>query len=310
MTDKRPLIIIAGPTASNKTATGVNLAKILGGEIISADSMQIYRGMDIGTAKPTMAERQDITHHLMDVAEPDQNYSVYDFAKEARAAIDDISNRGKWPILVGGTGFYINALIKSNEFTEMETDNDYREELWDIARKEGPMVLYERLMAVDPGSEVIHPNNVKRVIRALEYFRLTGEPISSHNKRERGRGLCYDCHSFVLHMDRDMLYQRIEARVDKMMDQGLLDEARYFYERFDRGLPSMQGIGYKELFEHFDGRVSLPEAVDHIKLNSRHLAKRQFTWFRRQLEGIWLDVGALTETDLVKACLGSIKGGD
>lgn len=291
MPDKKKLIIIAGPTAAGKTKTSILLAKKINGEIISADSMQVYRYMDIGSAKVLPEETQGVPHHLIDVLEPTEEFNVVRFQMMAKAAMADIHARGRIPILVGGTGFYIQSILYDIDFTENEADTAYRHELEQLAGEQGNEALYRMLMKADPkAAETLHPNNVKRVIRALEYHRLTGEKISKHNQEQRQKTSPYEAYYFVLTMDRAVLYQRIDLRVDQMLEQGLVEEVRKLKEM---GLTendiSMQGLGYKEILAYLDGRMTLEEAVYVIKRDTRHFAKRQLTWFRREPEAIWID---------------------
>ncbi len=295
MANKRPLLILAGPTAVGKTSVSVELAKELNGECISADSVQVYRGLDIGSAKVTEAERQGIPHHLIDVIDPAVNYDVSLFQKMAAEAIEKVYAKDKLPILVGGTGFYIQALLYGIDFSEEpdERQQEIRQQLEREAAEEGgPDRLYARLQAVDPAStEKIHAHNVRRVIRALEYHTLHGRPISRHNEEERQRPPVYDAAFFVLTDDREKLYARIDSRVDSMMSAGLLEEVKWLR---DLGLSpdhtSMQGIGYKEMLQYLNGECSLPEAAEAIKKHSRNYAKRQLTWFRREAAAEWIDI--------------------
>ena len=288
---KRPLIILTGPTAVGKTAASIGLAKAVGGEIISADSMQVYRQMDIGSAKITKEEMQGIPHYLVDVLDPEEAFNVVRFQELAKEAMEEIFRNRHIPIVVGGTGFYIQALLYDIDFTENDSDLSFREELEKKAREEGAESLHALLEKADPQAAAqIHPHNVKRVIRALEFNRKTGQKISEHNERERQKESPYNFAYFVLTDDRKALYERIDRRVDKMMEQGLLEEVRRLK---DRGLPgdsvSMQGLGYKELFAYLEGEYSLEEAVRIIKRDTRHFAKRQLTWFRRERDVVWID---------------------
>lgn len=288
---KRPLIILTGPTAVGKTAASIGLAKAVGGEIISADSMQVYRQMDIGSAKITKDEMQGIPHYLVDVLEPEEAFNVVRFQELAKEAMEEIFRNGHIPIVVGGTGFYIQALLYDIDFTENDSDLSFREELEKKAGEEGAESLHALLEKADPQAAAqIHPHNVKRVIRALEFNRKTGQKISEHNERERQKESPYTFAYFVLTDDRKALYERIDRRVDKMMEQGLLEEVRRLK---DRGLPrdsvSMQGLGYKELFAYMEGEYPLEEAVRIIKRDTRHFAKRQLTWFRRERDVVWID---------------------
>ena len=289
--EKPMLIVVAGPTASGKSAAAVELARMIDGEIISADSMQVYRYMDIGSAKITKEEMMGIPHYLIDVADPTEDYDVVRYAREAKAALSDIILRGKVPILCGGTGFYIQAVTRDIDFSETGSLPEYREELAAYAAQHGNAALHERLRDIDPVSyETIHPNNLKRVIRALEYYKETGMTISAHNEAERQRETPYDLHFFVLNDDRAVLYDRIDKRVDFMMAEGLYDEVMYLRQMgLTRDMVSMQGLGYKEMLDCMDGKYDLDEAVRILKRDSRHYAKRQITWFKRERNTIWID---------------------
>ena len=288
---KKPLIVIAGPTACGKTDLSINLAEKIGGEIISGDSMQVYKLMDIGTAKPTAEETRGIPHFLIDELYPDEEYNVMIFQKKAKEYMKGIYDRGHIPIIVGGTGFYINALVYDNDFTEEESSS-IRDELYRIAETEGKENLHDMLADIDVEyAKSIHPNNVKRVARAIEYYRLTGEKMSEHNKSAKEKESPYNTAFFVLNMDRQKLYERIDMRVDIMMENGLENEVRKLIDMgYSPELVSMQGLGYKEFIPYFNGEISLEKAVDDIKKYTRHFAKRQLTWFRRQTEGIWIDM--------------------
>lgn len=288
---KQPLIVLAGPTAVGKTKASIGLAKAVGGEIISADSMQVYKYMDIGSAKIRPSEMDGVPHHLVDVLEPDEEFHVVRFQQMAKEAMGQIYSRGHVPILTGGTGFYIQALLYDVDFTENKSDPGYRKELEIFAREHGAERLHERLRAVDPrAASEIHANNVKRVIRAMEYHHLTGECISAHNERQRGKSSPYDFRYFVLTDERARLYERIDKRVDQMMEEGLLKEVNWLKERgYSRSLVSMQGLGYKELLAYLDGEITLKDAVYQIKRDTRHFAKRQLTWFKRERDVIWID---------------------
>ena len=287
----KPLIIITGPTGSGKSRLSVLLAHRIGGSVVSADSMQIYRGMDIGTAKVTPEETDGIPHYLIDIMDPEESYDVTRFKAEAKKAIEDIYSKGRIPIICGGTGFYIQALLYDIEFDEEGSDPSVRKRLEDEYDSLGAEAMFERLRQADPAScEIIHPNNKKRIVRAMEFFETTKSPISEHNKTERARTAAYDHAFFALNMDRAILYEKIDKRVDEMMEAGLLEEAK---ELYDRGLPrentAMQAIGYKQLFSYFDGEIPLDEALRLIKRDSRHYAKRQFTWLGRERDVIWLE---------------------
>ena len=290
---KQPLIILTGPTASGKTALSVALAKRIGGEIISADSMQVYRHMDVGSAKVTKEEMDGIPHYLIDVLDPEEAFNVVVFQDMAKKAMKRIRENGHIPIVAGGTGFYIQALLYDIDFTENDGDMEYRHRLEALAEKEGPPVLHKMLMERDPESaEAIHENNVKRVIRALEFYKKTGTKISEHNEAERQKESPYNFAYYVLNMDRERLYQRIDLRVDLMMKNGLLAEVEKLKEMgCTRDMVSMQGLGYKEILDALDGTISLDEAVYIIKRDTRHFAKRQLTWFKREKEVTWVDQG-------------------
>lgn len=288
---KRPLIVLTGPTAVGKTALSIQLAKKIGGEIISADSMQVYQYMDIGSAKIREDEMDGVPHYLVDVLKPEEEFHVVRFQEMAKKAMEKIYANGHIPIIVGGTGFYIQALLYDIDFTGSDSDPAYRSELERYADEYGINALHEKLHAIDPESaDSIHANNVKRVIRALEYYHLTGEKISVHNARERAKESPYDYRYFVLNDKRDNLYRRIDLRVDQMMDEGLLQEVTRLKEMgYHRGMVSMQGLGYKEILSYLDGEISLEEAVYEIKRDTRHFAKRQITWFKRERDVIWVN---------------------
>lgn len=290
---KRPLVVLTGPTAVGKTKLSITLAKAINGEILSADSMQVYKHMDIGSAKIRTEEMQGVPHHLIDILEPWDEFNVVVFQKRCLECMEQIYANGHIPILVGGTGFYIQAVLRGIDFTENEENTEYREKLERIAREQGPEILHEQLKKVDPVSaENIHANNVKRTIRALEYYELTGEPISAHNEREKERVSPYNFSYFVLTDDREKLYARIEARIDEMLSEGLVDEVKHLKEMgCHREMVSMQGLGYKEILDYLDGNNSLEEAVYTLKRDTRHFAKRQLTWFRREQDVTWIDKG-------------------
>lgn len=295
-----PLVIIAGPTATGKTAASVELAKRLQGSVISADSMQVYRGMDIGSAKVTKEEMEGIPHYLIDVADPKDPWNVVRFQQEAVAAIRNIRRNGRLPFLVGGTGFYIQALIYGIDFTRMDSDPDCRAAMEEEARTRGSEGLYRRLQEADPeAAEAIHPNNIKRIIRALEFSQKSGgQKISEHNEKERQKEPVYDAAFFVFTMDREKLYRRIDARVDLMMERGLVQEVALLREKgLTKDDVSMQGIGYRQILRALDGEYSMEEAVRLIKRDSRHFAKRQLTWFRRERGVTWVDVDRFDSTE-------------
>lgn len=310
-TEKKPLIILTGPTAVGKTKASIGLAKAIGGEIISADSMQVYRHMDIGSAKITKEEMVDVPHYLIDVLEPEEEFHVVRFQQMAKAAMADIYSRGKIPIIVGGTGFYIQALLYDIDFTENEGDSVYREKLEALAKEKGAAYLHGELAMVDPKSaEEIHANNIKRVIRALEFYHQTGQKISEHNERERQKESPYQFCYFVLNDRRECLYERIDQRVDQMIRNGLVQEIQTLKERgCTKQMVSMQGLGYKEIFSYLEGDCSLEEAVYIIKRDTRHFAKRQLTWFKRERDVIWVQKDELNYDDkkLLQSLLESIK---
>lgn len=289
--DKKPLIILTGPTAVGKTDLSIALARAVNGAVISADSMQVYRHMDIGSAKITKEEMQGIPHYLVDCLEPSEEFNVVTFQHMAREALSEIYACGRLPIVTGGTGFYIQALLNDIDFTACDGDTAYREELEALASREGSAALHRMLEEADPASaEAIHKNNVKRIIRALEYYHKTGERISEHNEKERRKGSAYNSAYFVLNLPRPVLYERIDRRVDMMLEAGLVEEVRKLLEiGCTRDMVAMQGLGYKEMIDYLNGACTLEEAVYTIKRDTRHFAKRQLTWFAREREVIWLD---------------------
>ena len=288
---KKPLIILTGPTAVGKTKASIGLAKALNGEIISADSMQVYKYMDIGSAKIRSEEMQGVRHYLVDVLEPDDEFHVVRFQQMAKQAMEEIYAKGKVPIVVGGTGFYIQALLYDIDFTESNEDITYREELEMLAKEKGAEYLHDMLREVDPASaDSIHANNVKRVIRALEFYKLTGQKISEHNEKERAKESPYDFCYFVLNDDRQLLYNKIDMRIDMMLQEGLLEEVTALKNKgYTKDMVSMQGLGYKEILDYLNGECTLEEAIYILKRDTRHFAKRQLTWFRRERDVIWID---------------------
>lgn len=288
---KKPLIILTGPTAVGKTKASIGLAKAVDGEIISADSMQVYRHMDIGSAKIKPEEMEGIPHHLIDVLEPDDEFHVVKFQQLAKKAMREIWERGHIPIVTGGTGFYIQALLYDIDFDENEKEDACRKELEAYAREHGEEALHEKLALVDPASaEMIHPNNIKRVIRALEFYEQTGKRISEHNETQRQRESPYAFAYFVLTDDRAHLYERINRRVDQMIEEGLVNEVQALKDKgYTKQLVSMQGLGYKEILDYLDGNCTLEEAIYTIKRDTRHFAKRQLTWFKRERDVIWIN---------------------
>ena len=305
---KKPLIVIAGPTACGKTDISIDLAEKIGGEIISGDSMQVYKYMDIGTAKATKEEMRGIPHYLVDELYPDEEYNVMLFQQKAKQYMEGIYSIGHIPIIVGGTGFYINALVYDNDFSE-EEESEIRKELYAVAENEGAEKLHAMLAEVDPEyAAKIHHNNVKRVARALEYYRLTGEKMSEHNKNAKEKETPYNLAFFVMNMDREKLYERINLRVDIMMNNGLEQEVRKLIEMgYSPELVSMQGLGYKEFIPYFNGEISLEQVVDDIKKYTRRFAKRQLTWFRGQTNGTWLDMGTLSKDKALEIMLDELK---
>lgn len=289
---KNPMIILTGPTAVGKTDLSIQLAKAMNGEIISADSMQVYRHMDIGSAKVTPEEMDGVCHHLIDVLEPEEEFNVVVFQKLAKEALTGIYERGHIPIIVGGTGFYIQALLYDIDFTENDGDTAIRRELEKLAQTQGAGCLHQMLQEIDPESAAaIHQNNVKRVIRAIEFYRQTGKKISLHNEQEREKQSPYQFLYYVLDTDRKTLYERIDRRVDLMMEHGLVDEVKHLADMgCTRDMVSMQGLGYKEILDYLSGEIPLEEAVYILKRDTRHFAKRQITWFKRERDVRWLEL--------------------
>lgn len=304
-TEKKPLLILTGPTAVGKTALSIQLAKAVGGEIVSADSMQVYRHMDIGSAKVTEEEMEGIPHYLIDVLDPQDDFNVATFQTLACQAMDEIYSRGNIPIITGGTGFYIQALLYDIDFKENNEKNPIRKELEQLAKELGdkaPGTLHEKLSHIDPeAARQIHANNIKRVIRAIEYFKQTGEKISEHNEEMHQKESPYNFLYYVLTRDRKTLYERIDKRVDIMIANGLVKEIEKLKAMgCHRGQTSMQGLGYKEILDYLDGSCTLDEAVYILKRDTRHFAKRQLTWFRRERDVRWLDLDRYQgNTDLI-----------
>ena len=288
---KDKLIILAGPTASGKTSVSIDLAKRIGGEIVSADSMQVYRGMDVGTAKIKADEMQGVKHYLINVLDPTEDFNIVKFQDMVKYSIEEIKRNGHTPILVGGTGFYIQSVIYDIDFDTQDDNGDIRKALEEEYDKMGADFMYEKLKKIDSVSaENIHKNNKKRIIRAIEYFLINNALISAHNESQRKKNSPYDFRFFVLNPPRDILYDRINKRVDKMVEEGLVEEVKSLK---NAGLSieniSMQGIGYKEILEYLDGEITLDEAIDNIKQNTRHMAKRQVTWFKREKDVIYIN---------------------
>jgi tRNA dimethylallyltransferase len=293
---QKPLIILTGPTSVGKTALSTALAKAVDGEIISADSMQVYKYMDIGTAKITPEEMKGVPHYLIDELEPDEDFNVVKFQQMSKKYMEQIYSKGKIPILVGGTGFYIQAVLYDIDFTENDSDTTYRLELEQLLKERGEGYLHDMLKQADPESaKAIHQNNSKRVIRALEYLKLTGDKISEHNKEQRNKTSPYLFCYFVLNKDREELYKTINQRVDRMLQDGLLEEVRKLADRgYARDLVSMQGLGYKEILAYLNGECDLETAATILKRDTRHFAKRQLTWFKREKDVIWVDKDQFT----------------
>ena len=303
------ILVLAGPTAVGKTALSIELAKKLNGEIISTDSMQIYKYMDIGSAKITTEEMDGIKHHMIDVTTPDKPFSVVDFKNMAQPIIDDLLSKDKLPILTGGTGLYINALTCNMNFTDATNDEAYRLELEELAKEHGDIYIHNMLKDIDPVSyESIHPNNRKRVIRALEVYKVTNKPFSSFNAGEDFYKSKYDVHYYVLNMDREKLYQRINKRVDIMFEKGLLNECIKLKENgYNSLMQAMQGIGYKEVLMYLENSISLEEATEMIKQGSRNYAKRQLTWFRKDPRAIFLNKDELSDEEIINIITTDIK---
>lgn len=299
----KDLVIVAGPTAVGKTSISIKLAKKLNGEIISADSMQIYKYMDIGSAKISNKEMQNIPHYLIDIIDPKVNFSAALYKKSAERYIDDINSRDKVPMLVGGTGLYINSLIYNYNFTEADKDEIYRESLMKLAEEKGKEYVHNLLKEVDIASyNRLYPNDLKRVIRALEVYKLTGKTISEYNFNENLYDIPYNIYYYVLTMDRDILYERINNRVDDMIKRGLVDEVINLKEMgYTSDMQSMKGIGYKEILHYLDGKISFQDAIDMIKQGSRNYAKRQLTWFRKDSRVNWIDKELFKDEDDIVA---------
>lgn len=289
--DRPPLIVLTGPTAVGKTRLSLALAGAVGGEIISADSMQVYRHMDIGTAKIRQEEMQGIPHHMIDILDPREAFNVALFQEGCLKCMEGIYERGHIPVVTGGTGFYIQALLKRVDFTEEQEDRRYRESLERLAAEKGPEALHALLQEADPAAAAeIHANNIKRTVRALEFHHLTGRPISEHNRREKEKDSAYNSCYFVLNDRRERLYAGIDRRVDQMMEDGLAEEVERLRDMgCRRGMVSMQGLGYKEIYAWLEGEATREEAVETLKRDTRHFAKRQLTWFRREKDVIWIN---------------------
>lgn len=299
MQKKPKVIVICGPTASGKTALSIELAKKINGEIVSADSMQIYKEMDIGSAKPTKEEKQGIKHYMMDIVLPKQRYSVAEYKKQAEQAIQEILEKGKIPIIVGGTGLYVNSLIYGIEYPDTKIDEAYRKQLEEIVQKEGLQKLYEQAKAIDPQAMLtISPNDKKRIIRVLEIYKETGKTKTEQEIESKKNGVKYDYFVFAIHMEREMLYERINKRVEIMLEQGLIQEVQNLIDKYEEYPTAMQALGYKEIKEYLETKISKEEAIEKIKQETRHYAKRQLTWFRKNKEAIWLDANKKIEDNM------------
>lgn len=292
---KKPLIVLTGPTAVGKTELSIQLAKRINGEIISADSMQVYKMMDIGTAKIKPEEMQGVRHHLIDVLDPSEDFNVFRFKEMADEAMEKIYAAGHIPIIAGGTGFYIQSVLYDIDFTDTDTDDKFRAQMYDIADKQGNMYVHSLLKEVDPDAALaIHPNNLKRVIRALEFHHQTGQQISEHNKEQSAKESPFNYIYFVLNDVREHIYERIDRRVDLMIENGLLDEVRSLMDKgYDKSLVSMKGLGYKEIIDYYNGLTTLDEAIRILKRDTRHFAKRQLTWFGREKDVTWVNLDSL-----------------
>lgn len=287
---KEKVIVICGPTASGKTALSIELAKKINGEIVSADSMQIYKDMNIGTAKPTKEEMQGIKHYLIDCVSPEERYSVAQYKQDAKAAIKEIIAKGKTPIIVGGTGLYVDSLIYEIEYNDVKIDENYRKELEKIVEEQGLEELYKKALEIDPvAMEKISPNDKKRIMRVLEIYKTTGKTKTEQELESRKNPVEYDYKIFAINWDREILYQRIDKRVDIMIEQGLIDEVRDILKKYNKFPTAMQGLGYKEAVDYINGIYTKEEMIEKIKMETRRYAKRQLTWFRKNKQTIWLD---------------------
>ena len=288
--NKPKVIVICGPTASGKTALSIELAKKINGEIVSSDSMQIYKDMDIGTAKPTEQEKDGIEHYLLDFVEPDQRYSVAEFKKDAEEAIERILTKGKTPIIVGGTGLYVDSLIYGIQYQDIKLDEEYRNELKKIAQEQGLDVLYEKAKQIDEQAmKKISPNDQKRIMRVLEIYKTTGKTKTQQEIESRKNEVKYDFKVYAINMERELLYDRINRRVDIMIEQGLIEEVENLLKKYSTFPTAMQGLGYKEVVEYLEGKTSKEEMIEKIKMETRRYAKRQITWFKKNKQTIWID---------------------
>ncbi len=306
--EKQKVIVICGPTASGKTALSIELAKKIDGEIVSCDSMQIYKEMDIGTAKPTLEEMQGIKHYMIGIISPNERYSVADYKKDAKIAIKEILGKGKVPIVVGGTGLYIDSLIYEIEYQDIEFDKEYREHLEKEVKEKGLEELYNVAKEIDPEAiEKISKNDKKRILRILEIYHATGENKTEQERKSRQKEVEYDYKVYALNMDREKLYDRINKRVDKMIEEGLIQEVEKIYKKYNDFPTAMQGLGYKEVVEYLEGKLTKEEMIEKIKQETRRYAKRQLTWFRKNKQTIWLDVGKNTIQNNIEIILEGLK---
>ena len=306
--EKQKVIVICGPTASGKTALSIELAKKIDGEIVSCDSMQIYKEMDIGTAKPTVEEMQGIKHYMIGIISPNERYSVADYKKDAKKAIREILNKGKVPIVVGGTGLYIDSLIYEIEYQDIEFDKEYREHLEKEVKEKGLEELYNVAKEIDPEAiEKISKNDKKRILRILEIYHATGENKTEQERKSRQKEVEYDYKVYALNMDREKLYDRINKRVDKMIEEGLIQEVEKIYKKYNDFPTAMQGLGYKEVVEYLEGKLTKEEMIEKIKQETRRYAKRQLTWFRKNKQTVWLDVGKNTIQNNIEIILEGLK---
>ena len=296
---KEKVIVICGPTASGKTSTGIELAKKINGEIISADSMQIYKEMNIGTAKPSEEEMQGIKHYLIDFIHPNERYSVAQFKQDAKNAIKEIISKGKVPIIVGGTGLYIDSLIYEIDYNDINIDEEYRNKLDDIVKEQGLDILYKKAIQVDPKAmEKVSKNDKKRIMRVLEIFHSTGKTKTEQEAESRRNPVEFDYKVFAINWDRPVLYDRINKRVDIMIEQGLIQEVQGIFNKYDSFPTAMQGLGYKEVVDFLNGLYTKEEMIEKLKMETRRYAKRQLTWFRKNKETIWIDGGNDVQTNV------------
>ena len=294
--NKPKVIVICGPTASGKTALSIELAKKINGEIISCDSMQIYKYMDIGTAKPTLEEQKEVKHHLIDFVEPNQRYSVAEYKKDAEKSIEEILSKGKTPIIVGGTGLYVDSLIYGIEYPEIELDEEYRKQLEKEIEEKGLESLYNKAKEIDSKAmEKISPNDKKRIMRVVEIYKATGKTKTEQEIESRTHEVKYDYKVFAIKMDREKLYERINKRVDLMVKKGLIEEVQNILKKYDKFPTAMQGLGYKEVVEYLDGKTTKEEMIDKIKMQTRRYAKRQITWFKKKKQTVWIENNELSK---------------